>query len=76
MSISLTTIEGIQGEDTISLYVVIGGVNAIALVESGSSNTFIDYDFAVKLNLPMRNTAARTVTVVGGGTLVTDAVVQ
>jgi hypothetical protein len=42
MSILLIAMEGIQGEDTISLYVVIGGVNAIALVDSGSSNTFID----------------------------------
>jgi hypothetical protein len=36
----------------------------------------MDYDFAIKLNLPMRNTTAMTVTVAGGGTLVTDAVVQ
>jgi hypothetical protein len=76
MSISLSAMEGIQGEETISLCVVIGGMNATALVDSGSSNTFIDYDFAVKLNLPMRNTTARTVTVAGGGTLVTDVVVQ
>jgi hypothetical protein len=76
MSISLTAMEGIQGDDIIFLCVVIGGVNAIALVDSGSSNTFIDYDFAVKLNLPMRNTTTRTVTVAGGGTLVPDAIVQ
>jgi hypothetical protein len=76
MSISLSAMEGTQGEETISLCVVIGGMNAIALVDSGSSNTFMDYDFAVKLNLPMRNTTARTVTVAGGGTLVTNAVVQ
>jgi hypothetical protein len=72
MSISLTAMEGIQAEDTISLCVFIGGVNDIALVDSRSSNTFIDYDFAVKLNLPMHNTTARTFTVAGGGTLVTD----
>jgi hypothetical protein len=76
MSISLTAMEGIQGDDIIFLCVVIGGVNAIALVDSGSSNTFIDYDFAVKLNLPMRNTTTRTVTVAGGGTLVPDTIVQ
>jgi hypothetical protein len=39
------------------------------LVDSGSSNTFIDHDFVVKLNLPMRNTAARKVIVARGGTL-------
>jgi hypothetical protein len=53
------------------LPVITGGRQAVALVDSGSSNTFIDYDFAVKLNLPMRNTEARKVVVAGGGTLTT-----
>ena len=55
--------------------IVIGGVPAVALIDSGSSNTFVGHDFAVKLNLPMRKTQARKVCVAGGGTLLTDSVI-
>jgi hypothetical protein len=55
--------EGVQGDETISLAVIIVGVLAVALVDSGSSSTFIEYDFVVKLNLPMRNTSTRSVTI-------------
>jgi hypothetical protein len=76
MSISATALEGIPGDETISLLVTIAGHQAIALVDSGSFSTFMDYDFAIKLNLQMRDTQARQVTVAGGGTLVTNAMIQ
>jgi hypothetical protein len=76
MSISIAAFQGQNGDETISLPVIIGGMQAVALVDSSSSNTFDDHDFAVKLNLPMRNTAARKVIVAGGGTLTTEAVVS
>jgi hypothetical protein len=59
MSISAPALEGIPGDETISLLVTIAGHQAIALVDLGSSSTFMDYDFAVKLNLQMHDTQAR-----------------
>lgn len=73
MYILVAALEGAESNETISLLINIGGKPAVALVDSGSSNTFIDYDFAVRMNMPMRETAARTVTVAGGGTLTTTS---
>jgi hypothetical protein len=75
MSISAEALQGIAGDDTISLLLMIQGKPAIALVDSGSSSTFLDHTFAIKHNLSMRATPHRTVTIAGGGTLISDAVV-
>ena len=76
MAISDTALSRVPTNETISLLIIIGGVPAVALVDSGSSNTFIDHAFAVKLNLPMRATTARPVSVAGGGTLITNVVIS
>jgi hypothetical protein len=76
MSISLTAMEGVQSDETISLAIIIAGVFIVTLIDSRSSGTFIDYDFDVKLNLAMCNTSTRTVTIAGGGTLLSEAVIQ
>jgi hypothetical protein len=75
MSISAEALQGIAGDDTISLLLMIQGKPAIALVDSSSSSTILDRTFAIKHNLSMRATPHRTVTVAGGGTLISDAVV-
>jgi hypothetical protein len=76
MSISSAAAHGIAGNDTISLKMTIQGVTAITLVDSGSSSTFIDKAFAIKNDLSMRETVSRIVTVAGGGTLLSDAVIS
>lgn len=75
MSISAHAVQGVSVNDTISLSVIIGGVQAIALVDSGSSNTFLDKQFVLRNNFPTNSTQARTVTVAGGGSLISDAIV-
>jgi hypothetical protein len=49
------------------------GTQAVALADTGSTNTFMDYKFAIKHNIPMIDTEARTVVVAGGGKLVSTA---
>jgi hypothetical protein len=56
MSISAEALQGIAGDDTISLLLMIQGKPAIALVDYGSSSTFLDRTFAIKHNLSMRAT--------------------
>jgi hypothetical protein len=75
MSISAEALQGIAGDDTISLLLMIQGKPAIALVDSGSSCIFLDRTFAIKHNLSMRATPPRTITVAGGGTIISDVVV-
>lgn len=54
---------------TFSLKINIGGKCGIALVDSGSSHTFIDMNFTVKTTCQTVNNALETIHVVGGGTL-------
>jgi hypothetical protein len=75
MSISSAALQGVSANDTISLAVRIAGVQIIALVDSGSSNTFLDKEFVLRHNLHTLPTPARQVTVAGGGTLISDAIV-
>jgi len=76
MSILANDVQGTSSDDTISLEVTICGVHTRALIDSGSSNRFLDKDFAIKHNLPMQAAAARNVTVAGGGTLISNAVIK
>jgi hypothetical protein len=46
--------------------VKIGGRKGIALIDSGSTDTFMDYTFASKVNCSITTTATRQVKVVGG----------
>jgi hypothetical protein len=73
MSLSANAVQGTSSDNTISLAVTILGVPAIALIDSGSSNTFLDKEFAIKHNLPMQSAPVKTVRVAGGGTLLSDA---
>jgi hypothetical protein len=60
---------------TFSLKISIGGTRGIALVDSGSTDTFIDYTFASKTNCKITSTTSKAVKVVGGGQLNTSAMI-
>ena len=70
--ISAESLHGILGDTTLSVLVVIGGHQALALVDSGSTRTFLDVEFIKKSQLPTQQTTVRKVLVAGGGELVSD----
>lgn len=74
MLISAEALHGIPGSDTISLSVRLGTTTAIALIDSGSTNNFMDKQFAVKHHLPLQKVSARNVQVAGGGFLISGAI--
>jgi hypothetical protein len=69
----LNAANGTTSTATFSLIVHIGGRIDIALVDTGSTDTFIDYTFASKLNGPITSTTSKPVKVAGGGLLHSDA---
>ena len=58
------------------MLVHVGSHQAIALVDSVSSKTFIDKDFVYKKLLQTQATAARKVMVAGGGELISDSTIS
>jgi hypothetical protein len=69
MNISAATYCGGPNDSTISLLMHFPNSSAIALADTGSTNTFMDYNFALKNKIPMEKTNHRTVKVAGGGLL-------
>jgi hypothetical protein len=69
MHISAQAISGKNTGDTISVVICIGGKRGLALVDTGSTNTFIDVHFALKTNCEVINNNTKTVKVAGGGSL-------
>lgn len=65
--------EGIVGPATFSLLTMIGGKQAVMLVDSGSTNSFMYYEFAVKSDCKIRYQPAKRVAVAGGGELSSEA---
>jgi hypothetical protein len=61
-------------ESTISLLISLSGVPAVALADTGSTNTFLDQQFAMDHNITMTPAPARRVRVAGGGELVSEAI--
>lgn len=72
MHLSAHATEGTASIATFSLLVLVGGQHAVALVDSGSSNTFMDYKFALKTNCVLTNMKPRKVSVAGGGHLLSE----
>jgi hypothetical protein len=61
------------------LIVFIGGKRGLALVDSGSTDTFLDYTdytFACKLNCKIQTIESRQVKVAGGGYLNSSVVIN
>jgi hypothetical protein len=76
MHITAATYTGSPGASTISLPLSISGETAIALADTGSTNTFLDYSYAVRHNISMQPAPIRIVTVAGGGTLISELVAK
>ncbi|KAK1629780.1 hypothetical protein QYE76_004095 [Lolium multiflorum] len=74
MQISAAAYAGLPSDSTISLLLNIQGSHAIALADTGSTNTFMDKSFALKHNIKLTDIAPRSVTVAGGGQLACTAV--
>jgi hypothetical protein len=74
MHISAAAYTGSPSASTISLLLQMKGAEAVALADTGSTNTFLDHSFALKHNIPTKPAPRRTVTVAGGGILTSDAV--
>jgi hypothetical protein len=74
MNISSAAYKGCPSDSTISLALPIGHTTAIAMADTGSTNTFMDKAFALKHNIGITSTTQRTVKVAGGGVLQSDAV--
>uniref|UniRef100_A0A0A9T3M6 Uncharacterized protein n=1 Tax=Arundo donax TaxID=35708 RepID=A0A0A9T3M6_ARUDO len=75
LHISAHAVNGTTDELTFSLLLQIDGVTAVALVDSGSSCSFMTYDMVVKSNQQFQSTSSMRVTVAGGGSLQTSKVV-
>jgi hypothetical protein len=50
MHISVQALSGKSSGDTIAVVINIGGKRGLALIDTGSTNTFIDMNFALKTN--------------------------
>ena len=72
MKISAAAYTGSPSHSTISLLLNLKGTTAVALADTGSTNTFMDYKFAVKQNILLTPVPAKTVTVAGGGILISE----
>jgi hypothetical protein len=69
MHISIHATTGTASTATFSLLVNIGGYQAVALVDSGSSHTFMDYGFAIKSNFTLKPVPTKKIAIASGGHL-------
>ena len=74
MQISVAAYKGYPSDSTISLLLSFPGATAIALADTGSTNTFLDHTFAVKHNISITPVRKRIAMVAGGGTLISEAI--
>jgi hypothetical protein len=75
-NISSAAYNGIPSDSTIPLFLAIKGAQALALADTRSTNTLLDYKFAVEHNIAMEAVQARKVTVASGGTLISEAIAR
>jgi len=76
MHISAHATSGTSSIATFSLLVSIGGQKAVALVDSGSSHTFLDYKFAINSSCTMIPIPSKKISVAGGGHLLSEHIVN
>lgn len=74
--ISIHAAEGTPGPATLCILIKLAGKQAVALVDSGSSDTFMNYQFVVECNYSFTPTNIRKVSVAGGGQLISDSVIK
>uniref|UniRef100_A0A453IPF2 Ty3 transposon capsid-like protein domain-containing protein n=1 Tax=Aegilops tauschii subsp. strangulata TaxID=200361 RepID=A0A453IPF2_AEGTS len=76
MHISAQAVSGNPSSSTLAAHISIGGRQGVASTDTGSTNTFIDLKFALKVKCPLINTPTKKVTVAGGGSLTSGACAQ
>jgi hypothetical protein len=76
LMISSHVVNGTFSAAIFSLILFIGGKRGLALVDSGSTDTFLDYTFARKLNCNIASTHPKRVKVARGGYLDTNVVIS
>jgi hypothetical protein len=74
--ISSHAAQGTSTAATFSVLVNIGGRRGIALIDSGSTDTFMDYTFASKLSYDIISTSSKKVKVARGGYLDSSAMIS
>jgi hypothetical protein len=74
MLLSVEALHGIPGEGTLAVQIQFGTKKAVALIDSGSTNTFLDKSFALSNQLTLVPVAKKKVLVAGGGELVSDSI--
>lgn len=67
MQISTQAAQGMCGSNTFSLIAHVKGRRAVALVDNGSTNSFMNYDFAIKSGCEILEAGNRRILVAGGG---------
>jgi hypothetical protein len=76
MQISLQAARGNSSCNTFTVMITIGGKQGLALLDTGSTHTFMDATFSTKIQCHTVSNTLETVQVAGGGTLQTGAHVQ
>jgi hypothetical protein len=74
--ISANAVNGTSSTQTFSLLLMIGGKRALALVDSGSTHTFMNYSFAAETNCYVSSAPSQSVILVGGGKLQSTTFIQ
>jgi hypothetical protein len=72
MLLSVEALHGIPGEGTLAVQFQIGNRKAVALIDSGSTNTFMDKKFALSNQINLIPVPHKKVLVAGGGELISD----
>lgn len=75
MHISAHAVSGQVTAGTFSVKVTVGGQTGIALIDTGSSSTFIDLSFAVKTTCHIQKRNSAKIAVAGGGQLTSGAII-
>lgn len=69
MFVSLNALQGTSRPDTFLVIILINGRKAVGLIDSGSTSTFMDQEFAIKSQCPLKNSEVKKVVVARGGEL-------
>jgi hypothetical protein len=74
MQLSLQALHGMPGEGTLSVHISIAGKSALALIDTRSTNTFLDLQFAQDQQMSLIPIPHRKMLVAGGGELTCEFV--
>jgi hypothetical protein len=74
MQLSIQALHGMPGEGTLTVQLSFGGKQAMALIDTGSTNTFLDKTFASTQGYRLLPIPSKSVMVAGGGELCCNSV--